>query len=50
MIRRRTVFGAKFSKISAQAYYPSKPNSQFGEGELTDVEIKKNSKYVRLPG
>ncbi|GAA6026994.1 hypothetical protein JCM8097_006024 [Rhodosporidiobolus ruineniae] len=36
-------FGAHFDKIDATAYYPTKPNTAFGGGSLTNVEIKKNS-------
>ncbi|GAA5841560.1 hypothetical protein JCM11251_001260 [Rhodosporidiobolus azoricus] len=36
-------FGADFDRISATAYYPTKPNSQFGGGTMNNVEIKKNS-------
>ncbi|GAA5888040.1 hypothetical protein JCM6882_000259 [Rhodosporidiobolus microsporus] len=36
-------FGADFDRISATAYYPTKPNSQFGGGAMNNVDIKKNS-------
>ncbi|GAA5900354.1 uncharacterized protein JCM6883_002819 [Sporobolomyces salmoneus] len=36
-------FGASFDKISATAYYPTKPDDAIGGGTLDDVEIPKNS-------
>ncbi|GAA5978865.1 hypothetical protein JCM11641_003594 [Rhodosporidiobolus odoratus] len=36
-------FGADFDKISATAYYPTKPTTAFGGGSLNNVNIKKNS-------
>ncbi|KAK4053774.1 hypothetical protein OIV83_001430 [Microbotryomycetes sp. JL201] len=36
-------FGATFSKVTATAYYPTKPSSAFGGGELEDVRIPKMS-------
>ncbi|GAA5822372.1 hypothetical protein JCM10212_004628, partial [Sporobolomyces blumeae] len=36
-------FGAKFDKISATAYYPTKPNDAIGGGSLSNVDIPKNS-------
>jgi len=38
------VFGANFDKISATAYYPTKPDDAIGGGTLNDVKIPKNSK------
>jgi hypothetical protein len=40
------VFGANFDKISATAYYPTKPDDAIGGGTLNDVKIPKNSKWV----
>lgn len=45
---RFTVFGASFDKISATAYYPTKPDDAIGGGTLDDVEIPKNSKCASL--
>ncbi|GAA5844711.1 hypothetical protein JCM5353_005833 [Sporobolomyces roseus] len=36
-------FGANFDKISATAYYPTKPNDAIGGGSLDNVDIPKNS-------
>ncbi|KAK4058902.1 hypothetical protein OIO90_000348 [Microbotryomycetes sp. JL221] len=36
-------FGATFGKVTATAYYPTKPNTAFGGGELEDVRIPKMS-------
>ncbi|GAA5947243.1 hypothetical protein JCM3765_001587 [Sporobolomyces pararoseus] len=36
-------FGANFDKISATAYYPTKPSDAIGGGTLSDVKIPKNS-------
>ncbi|KAM0792277.1 hypothetical protein ACM66B_004968 [Microbotryomycetes sp. NB124-2] len=36
-------FGASFSKVTATAFYPTKPNTAFGGGELEDVRIPKMS-------
>lgn len=36
-------FGANFDKISATAYYPTKPDDAIGGGTLNDVKIPKNS-------
>ncbi|GAA5862251.1 hypothetical protein JCM8547_007783 [Rhodosporidiobolus lusitaniae] len=36
-------FGANFDKIDATAYYPLKPDTAFGGGSMSNVDIKKNS-------
>lgn len=40
------VFGANFDKVSATAYYPTKPNTAFGGGSLSNFKIDKNSKWA----
>ena len=47
--RQEGFFGREmrnFNRIDATAYYPTKPSSAIGGGSLTNVQIKKNSKFV----
>lgn len=48
--RVRTVFGADFDTISADAFYSTAPTIPFGGGSLSNVDIPKNSRTtIRFP-